>query len=128
MRHYLYVAIGSGLGGLARYASVAAGLAVFGSAFPLGTLFVNVVGSALIGVIAGLARAESRYILRPETRSLLAVGFCGGFTTFSFFAWQTYVLSAVSAWLATIYVVTSVALSLAAVWAGFAFTVRLSSR
>lgn len=60
------------------------------SAFPYGTFAVNVIGSLLIGIIFGLSQ---RYEwLTPELRVFLAVGFCGGFTTFSAFAYENIVM------------------------------------
>lgn len=129
MKHYLLVGLGSALGGLARFAVVLAAIATFGPTFPAGTLTVNVLGSLLIGFIAGLARAGGGALITPEQRALLAVGFCGGFTTVSFFAWQAVFMSADGrAPLALVYVAGSVALALAGVWAGFALADRVSRK
>ncbi len=56
--------------------------------FPYGTLFVNILGCFLIGVIGGLV--EMRNVFSPEVRLFLLVGFLGGFTTFSSFGMETY--------------------------------------
>jgi fluoride exporter len=128
MRDVLLVGVGSGLGGAARYGLVAAALAIFGPAFPVGTLLANVLGSALIGLIAALARAESRFLVPPATRQLLAIGFCGGFTTYSFFGWHALWLAGRSIVVATSYVLLTTALSLVAVWLAYRVTVIYFSR
>jgi len=85
---YLVVFIGAGLGGLCRYLSVTTMHRVFsGISFPIGTLFVNLLGCFLIGLIAQLA--ESRSFLSGDVRLFLTVGFLGGFTTFSSFGYET---------------------------------------
>ncbi len=61
-----------------------------GSAFPLGTLGVNVLGSFALGLI--MALSLERDLLGPSARTLLAVGFCGGFTTMSTFSYETLAL------------------------------------
>jgi len=120
MRNALWVALGSGLGGAARYATVAAALALFGPAFPVGTLMVNVVGSLLIGVLAGLVRPHGEDPLSPHVRLLLATGFCGGFTTYSFFAYQSLWLVQMGRPVAALaYTLGSPALGLLAVWVGY---------
>jgi len=122
MRHYLLVGLGSAVGGLARFGTVTAAVALFGPGFPVGTLAVNVLGSLLIGLIMGLSCAERR-LITPELRSLLAVGFCGGFTTFSFFSWHILALTeAGQAPLALLYIASTTLLSLLAVWIGYGLT------
>lgn len=78
----LAVALGSALGGVARYS---VGLVTNPAGrFPLATLLVNGIGSTLIGVLAGLLPPES-----VRLRLFLMTGFCGGFTTFSAFALES---------------------------------------
>ena len=88
------VALGGALGSVGRY-GIGLALARF-SAFPVGTLLANVLGSLVIGICVGLFDAEQRS--RP-TGLFLMVGFCGGFTTFSTFSLQTLELMHQQAWL-----------------------------
>ncbi|MES2124385.1 MAG: fluoride efflux transporter CrcB [Gemmatimonadota bacterium] len=110
------VAFGSAIGGAARYTlTILAQPRAF--AFPVGTLVVNVVGCLLIGILAELALSAGR--LSPEARVLLISGFCGGFTTFSTFSYESIELMQSGAWTrAALYVVVSVAAGLGAVWLG----------
>ncbi len=86
---YLWIAVGSAIGGMGRFWCSRAVAVAVGETFPWGTLVVNVVGSFLIGFLAALSGPESRLLLRPNTRNFLMVGVCGGFTTFSSFSLQT---------------------------------------
>ena len=89
MLTYLWIAIGSALGGMARYACSRAVAMRYGETFPWGTLTVNIVGSVVIGFVAALAAPESRVMISPNARQFIMVGLCGGFTTFSSFSLQT---------------------------------------
>ena len=83
----LLVAVGGALGSTARYlTSVVAGR-VFGAAFPVGTLAVNLVGCLLIGIAFSLA--EDRAVLSPHGRLFFMTGVLGGLTTFSTYALET---------------------------------------
>lgn len=86
---YLWIAIGSALGGMARYACSRAVALRYGETFPWGTLLVNVSGSFIIGVIASATGPESRLIVSPNARTFMLVGLCGGYTTYSSFSLQT---------------------------------------
>jgi CrcB protein len=87
--NYLWIALGSALGGMSRYGVSRAVAVQIGETFPWGTLAVNIAGSFLIGFIAALFGPDSRLLLSPNARNFLMVGFCGGFTTFSSFSLQT---------------------------------------
>lgn len=89
MLAYLWIAIGSALGGMGRYACSRAVALRYGETFPWGTLMVNVTGSLIIGFIAALTGPDSRLVVSPNTRNFLMVGLCGGYTTFSSFSLQT---------------------------------------
>ncbi len=115
---YLAVGLGAGLGGVCRYAITVAFVARFGPGFPLGTLFINLSGSFLIGVIAQLALTRVLGF-DPLLRIALTAGLLGGYTTFSTFAFDALTLGSDREWrLATIYVLASVGLGIAACYAG----------
>ena len=87
------------------------------SAFPWGTFAVNIIGSFIIGIFFGMA--EKTHLISPSMNVFLITGFCGGFTTFSSFADDMYLLLKGSHWLYFIlYVVLSFALGLLLVWLG----------
>lgn len=119
MLHLLLVALGGASGSVLRYLVGHWSLRQFGPAFPWGTMFVNIVGSLLIGLLAEfIAR---RLNASAEVRLLLVTGFLGGFTTFSAFSLDALTLFERGATtIAVVYVVTSVAVSLAAVMGGLA--------
>ena len=89
------------------------------SAFPYGTLAVNVVGCLLIGLLAGLA--ETRQALSPELRSFLLIGLLGGFTTYSTFGYEAFEMARGAARLDLLaYVGLHLVAGLGAVWLGHA--------
>lgn len=89
----LAVFIGSGLGGVCRYLASKAIQAHCAGVFPWGTLAVNVAGCFLIGLLYGVFdRLGPADFISPQLRLLLTVGFCGGFTTFSTFINENYIL------------------------------------
>ena len=115
---YMWIALGSALGGMGRYACSRAIAARFGDQFPWGTLAVNVAGSFLIGGFAALAGPMS---IAPDLRLFVTAGICGGFTTFSSFSLQTLDLIRRRAFAAAMgNMVLSVLLCLISVWAGSA--------
>jgi len=83
----LLVALGGALGSVARYGVGVAAPRVLGSAFPWGTLLVNVVGSFLIALVMHLAVATAA--ISPSARLFLTTGVMGGFTTYSSFNYET---------------------------------------
>jgi CrcB protein len=121
MENYLWIAVGSALGGVARYWCSGVAARLIGETFPWGTLIVNVVGSFIIGFFATIAGPDGRWFVGTTTRQFVMVGFCGGYTTFSSFSLQTLNLVHDGEWLyAGIYIVASVVLCLLAVWIGYA--------
>ena len=115
----LAVALGSALGGVARYGLSGLVARSFGETFPWGTLIVNVLGSFLIGFVAALTGPEGRVLVSPVTRQFWMPGIFGGFTTFSSFSLQTLSLAQDGEWTRALANVTlSVALCLLGVWLG----------
>jgi len=92
----LLVALGGAVGSALRYASNVLAIRWLGLDFPYGTLFVNLTGSFLIGVVQALA-AEATVLPEPA-RLFLSVGIMGGFTTYSAFAYETVALAGADAW------------------------------
>jgi CrcB protein len=86
---YVWIAIGSALGGMSRYACARTIALWLGDSFPWGTIFVNVLGSFIIGLFATLTGPEVRSTFLSDMRIFVMVGFCGGYTTFSAFSIQT---------------------------------------
>ncbi|OGW85978.1 MAG: hypothetical protein A3C35_07375 [Omnitrophica bacterium RIFCSPHIGHO2_02_FULL_46_11] len=74
-------------GTVARYILAGVVYQLFGTTFPYGTLAVNLIGCLTIGFLAALS--EEKFLLSPNARILLMVGFCGAFTTFSTFMLET---------------------------------------
>ena len=122
----LAVAIGGALGSLARYGLGLWSEQVIGGDFPYGILVANVAGSVAIGVCFVLL--FERALLPEVWRSLLMVGFLGGFTTFSTFSLQAIGLLQDGRLLAAgVYVLGSVVLSLAGAWLGILAMRQLTS-
>ena len=127
MAAYFWIAIGSALGGMSRYACSGLVARTIGETFPWGTLIVNIAGSFIIGLFATLTGPEGRIFVGSLTRGFVMIGFCGGFTTFSLFSLETVQLvRAGSFGLASIYVTLSLGLWLAGAWAGMALGRRLA--
>jgi CrcB protein len=121
------IALGSALGGVARYGLSGVVARAFGETFPWGTLVVNVTGSFLIGVVATLTGPDGRLLVSPVTRQFWLIGIFGGFTTFSAFSLQTLSLAQDGEWLrAGGNVALSVGLCLVFVWLGAAVAAWLN--
>ena len=114
LSNILLVAAGGAIGCVARYLSIAQISRLNPSAFPLGTLLVNILGSLLIGVIM------AKYGAQQSARLFLVTGILGGFTTFSAFSWDVLQLlqRGQHGW-AIAYIGGSVAISLLAVVLGY---------
>ena len=122
---YAYVAVGSVLGGLARYLASLLILPVLGC--PLATLFVNVTGSFIIGFYGTLSGPDGRLFATAQQRQFVMTGFCGGYTTFSSFSLETVrLLRAGLTETALLNIGVSVVTWLLAVWLGYAVAVRLN--
>lgn len=115
---WLYLAAGGVLGTVARYALGGWVQGWAGSWLPWGTLAVNLLGSFLLGFAV---RALQALATSAELRILLTVGFCGAFTTFSTYSFETLALLQAGAWgRAATYALGSVALGLVAMALGLA--------
>jgi CrcB protein len=113
----LAVAIGGGLGSLARHFLSAGIYSVTGSAFPWGIFTVNVLGGLIMGLIVELGALKLNYSL--EMRAFLTTGILGGFTTFSTFSLDAALLIERGDWMAAIlYMIGSVVLSVLALFGG----------
>ena len=108
IRNLLLVALGGAVGSVLRYL-----ISSINTSFPWGTFTVNVLGSLLIGLLVGFV---SKGLLSPEMKLLLVTGFCGGFTTFSTFAFG--MMKAGDVLLMALYVGASVIIGILAVWGG----------
>ena len=87
MKQVILVFLGGGLGSALRYLISIRLNPIFNN-FYLGTFLVNIIGCLIIGILLGLGSKQQ--IISPSTSLLLATGFCGGFTTFSTFAFEKY--------------------------------------
>jgi CrcB protein len=111
------IGIGGFIGSIARYLLTLLIQNKILTAFPLGTLAVNIAGCFLIGIIYGLT--EKGGIISPEWRLFLATGICGGFTTFSTFTYESINLIRSSEYLyASFYAGVSVFAGLLATYIG----------
>ena len=128
MASYFWIAIGSALGGIARYWCSGVAARLIGETFPWDTLIVNVVGSFIIGFFAILTGPEGRFMVPSVARQFVMIGLCGGYTTFSSFSLQTLNLATDREYLyAGLNILLSVALCLLAVWLGSILAVGLNA-
>jgi CrcB protein len=118
----LAIAVGGALGSVARYLLSTFVLRVSGTLFPLGTFVVNVIGCLVFGAIAGAT--TQRAAISPTTRLFLLTGVLGGFTTFSSYAFESFLLvrDGQMAW-AAINIAGQVIAGLAGMWVGYVATV-----
>lgn len=116
---YLWVGLGSALGGMGRHWLSGVAAQRFGETFPWGTLVVNVSGSFVIGLFAALTGPDGRWLVNPRFSTFFMAGLCGGYTTFSSFSLQTLNLAREGQWpYAAANAVVSLASCLVAVWLG----------
>lgn len=116
---YLWIGLGSALGGMARYWCSGFVAARFGETFPWGTIAVNVIGSFVIGFFATISGPDGRLLVPSLARQFVMIGVCGGYTTFSSFSLQTLTLARDGEWLpAMANIALSVVLCLVAVAVG----------
>ncbi len=128
MWNALWIFVGSGLGGLARWGVSGVIANKFGQTFPWGTLVVNVTGSFVIGLFATVTGPDGRWLAPVTFRQFFMIGICGGYTTFSSFSLQTLALVEDGEWFrAAANSVLSVALCLIGVWLGHVLAIGLNS-
>ena len=117
----ILVGTGGFMGTVLRYLSQVFLQRLFQTTFPIGTMTVNIIGSLIIGIVYALS--EKSNLLTPEARLFLAVGFCGGFTTFSAFSYNIVTLAKDSgAIINLIYISGSIILGVLAVYLGIIVT------
>jgi fluoride exporter len=85
--NYILVAVGAAAGGVLRYWLSDVAHRIYQTTFPIGTLTVNVIGSFLVGIF--IYYFDSNELISSAMKVLLTIGFCGGFTTFSSFSYET---------------------------------------
>jgi CrcB protein len=116
---YLWIGIGSAIGGMGRHWCTGLADRLLGGTFPWGTLIVNVSGSLVIGFFFTLTGPDGRFFIGSTARQFVMIGLCGGYTTFSSFSLQTLNLLHNGEWLqAGANVAGSVFLCLLGVWLG----------
>ena len=117
--NYLWIAVGAVVGACARYFLSSFVARHFSAVFPYGTVLINVTGSLVLGFF--LIYSTERVLLDPRWRLLVAVGFCGSYTTFSSYAFESFALMEQGQWLFVgMNILMSNVLCLAAVLAGAA--------
>lgn len=117
--NYLWIALGAIVGASARYFLSGFVARSYSATFPYGTLLINLSGSFVLGFF--LIYSSERVLLDPRWRLLVAVGFCGSYTTFSSYAFESFALMEQGQWLMMgINILFSNAFCLAAVLAGAA--------
>jgi len=118
---YLLVGIGGAIGSIGRACMTDFVTRLMGDDFPFGTVLVNVTGAVFMGLVAAYGETvPGKLIFSPGTRTFLMIGVLGGYTTFSSFSLQTFLLleqGNISG--ALLNVVLSVLLCVAGIWLGF---------
>src|SRR5215470_6224766 len=128
MPMYLWIAVGSALGGMVRYWCTGFAARMLGETFPWGTLLVNITGSLNHRLFRHPDRADGRIFASSTVRQFVMIGLCGGYTTFSSFSLQPLNLANDGEWLqAGGNIIRSVVLCLLAVWLGHILAVSINA-
>lgn len=118
---FFIIAIGSGIGGALRFWVSSFAQKALPVYFPYGTLTVNLLGSILLGILIFVF--DEKELLSTNLKLLLAVGFCGGFTTFSTFSFETFnLLKETEFLLAGLNILLNIILTIAGVYLGYLIT------
>ncbi len=126
MQIALLIGLAGFLGTICRYLLGQAFFKFFPGPFPFATLYINLIGCFLIGIIYGYIEKGS--IVSWQTKMILVSGFCGGFTTFSAFSIENLnLIRDGHIGLCIVYILTSVFIGLAATWGGFTIVKTLAS-
>ena len=121
IRAVLLIAAGGAAGSVMRYLTSAMTARFFHGQFPMATFIANAVGCLLIGLLMGYVIKNN--LEHSDLKWLLVTGFCGGYTTFSAFAFENVSLFQSQQYAtAFLYIITSVVVGLAAVWVGLLLT------
>jgi fluoride exporter len=116
-RDLLYIFLGGGLGSVVRFATGKWIGTLHGQQFPYGTLAANIAACLILGFTIGLA--DHKQIISPAARLFWAVGFCGGFSTFSTFSAETISLMQNGVHLSTaLYIIGSLVFCISATYVG----------
>ncbi|MBZ5632427.1 MAG: fluoride efflux transporter CrcB [Acidobacteriia bacterium] len=126
---YLWIAFGSALGGVARYACQDWATRHISETFPWGTMIVNIIGCSIIGFFATFTGPDGRVIVGPPMRQFVMVGILGGYTTFSSFSLDALNRARDGQWAqAAGYVLGSLVFCLLGVWLGHIAAVATNGR
>lgn len=125
----LAVALGSAIGAVARFSLSLLAFDMAATGLPWPTLVANIVGSFLIGWVAAACGPQGRFKLSAPAYQFLVTGFCGGFTTFSLFSLELYILLEQGALtMAVVYGLVSIVTWLLAVAVGYRLGARRTPR
>ena len=115
IRNFLLVGLGGGIGSIMRYAC---SLVISSTYYPFATLIVNILGSLIIGLIAGISYKNETFLV--SWKLFLATGICGGFTTFSAFSIENLQFLQNGKYLQGLtYITGSIVLGITAAWVGY---------
>ncbi|MCU0439724.1 MAG: fluoride efflux transporter CrcB [Raineya sp.] len=113
-KEFLWVFVGGGVGSVLRYGATLLTQYMRFQKFPYNTLIVNIIGAFLIGLFFGAYQEPA-----TKNKLIIVTGFLGGFTTFSAFSYETFILAQKSMPLAILNILANVFLTLLLVWAGY---------
>ena len=118
---YVWIGVGSALGGMARYWTHGLMARLIGDSFPWGTFAVNILGCSFIGWFTTISGPDGRWLAPTSIRMFIMTGICGGYTTFSTFSLETLALARDGEWMkAALNVSGSFFFCLLGVWLGHA--------